>query len=263
MDARVLSIDARDEDGHRDCLKIDGGPGRLNLEMFAELHLKGVYLPKLWSVQVTALQEYININGISAKKNPPQQQLHEQSPDKHPSPALPSLNRSHYGILLSGKESSPTLLPAFSNAFTKECCLKAWVTCSAIQLTWSTLNNPAVCHEVSSTDDTPDVSFTASSASEFDWTEATSKELEFQINNASDNLLKLGLDGEVFRTKAPRALVSLHNRIPADDSEEERVKALADKGFTLQMMFYTVGSTSISADKVFLSEEYKANNKRW
>jgi hypothetical protein len=89
------------------------------------------------------------------------------------------------------------------------------------------------------------------------------QELEVQNNNACDNLLKLGLDGEAFRTKAPRAPVSLCKRILADASEEERVKALAEKGFSLQTMFYTVGSTSINADEVFLSAEYKANNKRW
>ncbi len=93
-------------------------------------------------------------------------------------------------------------------------------------LTRSTLNNPSVRRAVSSMDDTPDVSFVATSASEFDWTNATLMELEIQNNNACDNLLKLGLDGEAFRTKAPRAPVSLHNRILADASEEERVKAL-------------------------------------
>jgi hypothetical protein len=85
-------------------------------------------------------------------------------------------------------------------------------------------------------EDTPDVSFIATTASEFDWAHATLKELEIQNNNACDNLLKLGLNGEACRTKAPRAPVSLHNRISADASEEERVKALAEKGFSLQTM---------------------------
>jgi hypothetical protein len=87
-----------------------------------------------------------------------QQKLHEHLPVEHPSPSLPSLNRSHYRILLSGKESSPTLLPAFPNAFTKERCLKAWASCGAVPLTRSALSSPVVCYEVSATDDTtPDV----------------------------------------------------------------------------------------------------------
>lgn len=289
-DARVLSIvllkysnllypDARDEDGHCVCFKIDGGPGRLNLQMLAELRLQGVYLfpgvQNTTHVTQETDQNYglfksqlrKNIQTLMAFQQNAfiqQQQLHEHLPDEHPSPSLPSLNRSHYGILLSGKESSPTLLPAFANAFTKERCLKAWASCGAVPLTRSALSNPSVRHEVSATDDTtPDVSFIASSASDFDWTQATLQELEVQNNNACDNLLKLGLDGEAFRTKAPRAPVSLRNRISADASEEERVKALAEKGFSLQTMFYTVGSTSISADEVFLSAEYKANNERW
>jgi hypothetical protein len=67
------------------------------------------------------------------------------------------------------------------------------------------LQDPSVCHKVSSMDDTPDVSFIATLASEFDWTHATLKELEIQTNNACENLFKLGLDGEAFRSKAPRA----------------------------------------------------------
>ncbi len=165
-----------------------------------------------------------------------QQQLHEQSPDIHPLPALSSLNRSHYEILLSGKESSPTLFQDFSNAFTKDHYLKAWATCGAIPLTRSDLNNPPVCHEVSNTDDAPDVSFIVTSALEFDWIHATLKDQEIQNYNACDNLLKLGLNGEAFRTKAPRAPVSLHSRISAETSEDERVKALAEKVFTLQTM---------------------------
>jgi hypothetical protein len=42
--SELLYLDSRDEDGHHVCLKIDGGPGRLNLQMLAELCLKGFYL---------------------------------------------------------------------------------------------------------------------------------------------------------------------------------------------------------------------------
>jgi hypothetical protein len=55
----------------------------------------------------------------------------------------------------------------------------------------------------------------------------------------------------------------LHSRISADASEEETVKDMAEKEFILQTIFYTVGSISICADAVFLSAEYKTNNKRW
>jgi hypothetical protein len=36
------------------------------------------------------------------------------------------------------------------------------------------------------------------------------------------------------------------------------VKALADAGFNLSAMFYTVGATSISSDEVLKAAEYKA-----
>jgi hypothetical protein len=35
--SNLLYPDARDEDGHCVCFKIDGGPGILNLQMLAEL----------------------------------------------------------------------------------------------------------------------------------------------------------------------------------------------------------------------------------
>jgi hypothetical protein len=42
--SELLYPDSRDEDGHHICFKIDGGPGRLNLQMLAELCLIGIYL---------------------------------------------------------------------------------------------------------------------------------------------------------------------------------------------------------------------------
>jgi hypothetical protein len=55
MDARVLKLvldkltemlypDAADDNDHHVIFKIGGGPGRLNLEMLAELQCRGVYL---------------------------------------------------------------------------------------------------------------------------------------------------------------------------------------------------------------------------
>ncbi len=42
--AAVLYPDAKDENGYRVCFKIDGGPGRLNIPMLADLRCQGVYL---------------------------------------------------------------------------------------------------------------------------------------------------------------------------------------------------------------------------
>ncbi len=40
----ILFPDAADNEDHRVIFKVDGGPGRLNVGMLAELQCKGVYL---------------------------------------------------------------------------------------------------------------------------------------------------------------------------------------------------------------------------
>jgi hypothetical protein len=47
-------------------------------------------------------------------------------------------------------------------------------------------------------------------------------------------------------------------RLPPIASEDQRVRALADLGFSLSSMFYTVGATSISSDEVLKAAELKA-----
>ncbi len=193
-----------------------------------------------------------------------QRQLHETSPDLHPfPPALPSLNRSHYGMLLSGNDSEPVLLPAFADAFTKEHCLRSWRLCGAVPLTRSALQNPSVRREVTKDVDTPDVVFVASKASDFDWAKGTLLELEEQNKVTCDQLSKFGLNGEALRLKAPRAPARLGNKISSDATEAERIKALSNIGFNLSSIFHTVGSTLVSSDEISLSAEYKASRERW
>jgi hypothetical protein len=114
--ADILYPDTKDEEGYQVYFKLDSGPGRLNIPMLADLRCRGVYLfpgvqntthvtqetdqnyglfkSQLWR----NIQLLMSFNTVTYHH---QQQLHEAFPDLHPSPpALPSLNRSHYGILL-------------------------------------------------------------------------------------------------------------------------------------------------------------------
>jgi hypothetical protein len=251
----TLYPDAKDEDGYRVCFKLDGGPGRLNIPMLADLRCKGVYLfpgvQNTTHVTQETDQSYglfksqlrQNIQTLMSFNNATyhhQRQLHDAFPDLHAlPPALPSLNRSHYGMLLSGNSSEPVLLPAFANAFTRERCLRSWRLCGAVPLTRSALANPSVQREVTLEDNnnTPDVIFVASNAAEFDWTTATLLELEEQNKAACDKLSKLGLNGEALRLKAPRAPARLGSKISSDASEAERIKALSAVGFNLGSIF--------------------------
>jgi hypothetical protein len=194
-----------------------------------------------------------------------QRQLHESFPHLHPTPpSLPSLKRSHYGILLSGNDGEPALLPAFANTFTRERNLRSWRLCGAVPLTRSALQHSSVRHEVSiGSSTTPDVICVASNASDFDWARSSLLDLEEQNKAACDQLAKFGLNGERLRIKAPRAPARLCNKISSDATEADQILALSNTGFNLSSIFHIVGSTSVSSDEIFLSIEYKAAKERW
>lgn len=97
-------------------IKIDGGPGRLDIPMLTELRSLGVYLfpGVLNTMQITQeidqnygeftslLRRFIQqlLNEMFAKYH---EQMYEQQSRGINAPSAPStLNRSHYGLLLSG-----------------------------------------------------------------------------------------------------------------------------------------------------------------
>ncbi len=116
------------------------------------------------------------------------------------------------------------------NAFIKECRLKACATCGAIPLTQPFLNNPAVPHEVSSTDDTPDVTYIATSASNLIGCMQHSMSWWFKL-----------IIPVIFQSWALMEKYSV----------------------LMHQKDQTVDSTLVSAEEGFLSAEYKASNERW
>ncbi len=132
----ILFPYAADDEDHRVIFKVDGGPGRLNVAMLAELRCKGVYLFPEVQNTTHATQEtnhnygafksalHIDVQRATshlAAKYHEQLLLHETNPMLHPFPKkLPSLSRADYPRLVAGSDSEPTLLPAFQNAFNKE-----------------------------------------------------------------------------------------------------------------------------------------------
>lgn len=278
----LLYPDAADDDDHRVIYKIDGGPGRLNLEMLAQLRCKGVYLypgvPNTTHATQETDQNYslfksqlrTNVKRLTsylANKYREQLTLHESNPGAYPYPkTLPSLSKSDYPRLVGGCEGEVKLLPAFQNAFNREHILRAWRVCGAVPLTRAALLNPSVRpvldnHESS---DDSDVVVVVGNVNEFDWKNATLLDLEHENKAACDKLAKTGINADALRLKAPRQVVALNrNRVSADASEEERVRAMADAGLSLSSIFYTVGSTSISSDEMMKAYELKRRREKW
>jgi hypothetical protein len=129
---------AYDNNDHRIIFKIDGGPGRMNMELLAELWCLGVYLfpevqntthvaqetdPKLLPVQSQLRKNIQTLTTWQAAHHREQIALHESDPTLYRYPAtLPSLSRANHPRLIGGcSTTDPILLPAFQNSFSSIC----------------------------------------------------------------------------------------------------------------------------------------------
>jgi hypothetical protein len=103
-----LYPDARDQVDCRVLLKIDGGPGRLDLNSLAELRSRGVYLFPGVQNTTHVSQETDQNYGLfkSLLRKYIQVLMNELTAQAHPNGANPSapvtLSRKSYGLLLSG-----------------------------------------------------------------------------------------------------------------------------------------------------------------
>jgi hypothetical protein len=171
-DARVLAQllssyierlypDARDQAGYHVLLKIDGGPGRLDLNSLAELRSRGVYLfpgvqhtthvtqetDQNYGLFKSMLRKYIQVlmNELCAQARP--------NDGITASTAPVALSRKSYGLLLSGRVADPekglqAIPPIFATAFSYERNLRSWEKVGAVPFTMNCLNNEAFRVEV-------------------------------------------------------------------------------------------------------------------
>lgn len=74
-----------------------------------------------------------------------QEQQHDRANTNAPS-APPTLNRSHYGLLLSGRPADEengvaAIPPIYQHCFSKEKNLRSWAACGAVPCTRQALNH--------------------------------------------------------------------------------------------------------------------------
>ena len=230
---------ACEQDGFHVVFKIDGGSGRLNIQMLAELRCRGVYLfPGVQNTTHVTQETNQNYGLFKSKLRKNLETLtswqaadyrcklamHEANPVLHPNPPMPSLSREDYPKLVGGSDDEPKLQPAFHLAFSREQILRAWEFCGAVPLTRKALSNPMVRPEVTSgTSDDVGVAVIGR-VDGFDWKSAMLADIEQENHAACDKLASMGIDSKLLRLNAPRAPTILHaNRLSAEATEAQRV----------------------------------------
>ncbi|MGH7955114.1 MAG: hypothetical protein ACREOZ_04055, partial [Gloeomargaritales cyanobacterium] len=272
-----LYPDAVDVKARRVVIKIDGGPGRLDQSCRTELRTRGVYLfPGVQntthitqetdqnyglfkSIVRSNTQIILNENIAAHRKG---MEAHNADPRNISPPRPVSLDRSDYGIILSGRPADPEngkqeMRKAFELAFSREKNLRSWRICGAVPCTRAPLSHPSVRREVGSGQNVSLGADGRGHGEPLGWASATLEELEKGNENACLALTREGFNGSALRVTLRKKARTLASRLPRDANPEDRVNAIVKNGITLSSLFHTVGPTCVSSDEVFIANEYK------
>jgi hypothetical protein len=142
-----LYPDALDIPGKRAMVKVDSGPGRLNIELLAELRLLGWYLyPGV--PNTTALTQETDQNYDGPFKSQFQKNLVMITKQRLEQKMSVSLQSWLVGMIVFGGTDLATGFEltecAFLSGFSKEACLNAWAKIGAALLTRQCLSDPKV-----------------------------------------------------------------------------------------------------------------------
>jgi len=253
----TLFPNASDTPGRRVLFKIDGGPGRLDIQSLAQLRAKGCYLfpgvqntthvtqetDRNYGQFKSLLRKYLQqlMNDVHANYKR-QQQAREQQENQENLPPLelPKLTQKMYGAILGGMEADEengirAIPNIFAATFNKEANLRSWSLCGAVPLTRSALQHRNVRPEIVVTEESSDGQQPAvfEDFSTFDWANFTLDEME-RLNKAScARLNELGYNGGELIAKVNRRPKNLTSRLTADAPLEQRVKEIVRGGISL------------------------------
>ena len=241
-----LYPDAEDCKGKRVLIKIDSGPGRLNMDMIARLKALGFILypgvPNTTSVSQETDQNY----GIF--KSYFRRNLGKLTQHRIEAKKSVSFSPSLVGLLVFGGEDPETGMSDFHNAFEKgfsrEKCLEAWEKVGAVPLTMACLAASSVRHQLG-VDEDPMA--------------AAMKNME-ERNIACVMMLNTrGLRGDLLQATLERKKPS---RIPLTlPNSKERIQLLAKAKSHGQKFFVTRGSHYTSED-ILKSAEVEAREMK-
>jgi hypothetical protein len=238
-----LYPDIEDKPGKRVLLKVDSGPGRLNVEMLADLRLQGLYLvPGVPNTTHVTQETDQNYGLYKSRVRENLRNLSQCRYDRKETLKVCDLPLIVFGGLCPS--TGLLLRDAFSDAFSIERNLACWRKCGAVPLTMAPLLHAAagVRHEI------PAGAAAALSAGEEEDAAITKlKDLETSNRFFCDLLTANGLDGQQLRKDAPTralfvAVTEPHSR--------ERVLQLVDAK-TAGQMFLATGGRHLNSDEFF------------
>ena len=230
-----LYPDVADVPGKRVLLKVDSGPGRMNVEMLASLRLQGVYLapgvPNSTHVTQETDQNYGLYKGAYRSNLRTLVEARQARRKTITVSDLPLLVFGGWDYI------TKTRLPsAFERAFSKKRNLECWAQCGAVPLTRSVLESSQVRHELMR-DNT-----------------AVSKEAQKLIDIEASNkfhcevLVNHGYNGLTLRKDAPK----MRKAAPAITLPQTAARVrMIKKAKTAGQMFYATGGNHLNSDEFF------------
>lgn len=239
-----LYPDMEDKPGKRVILKMDSGPGRMNVEMLADLRLLGLYL--IPSVPNTTAQTQETDQNYGVYKSSFRDNLRNLSQARYEMGL--TLKVTDLPLLVFGGSCPKTnveLRDAFSDAFSIENNLKAWKVCGAVPLTRLPLTTKDIRRELA-----VGVAATLLPDGEEDIEVTRLRSIEGINHFHCDYLLANGFDGAQLRKDAPKRTKYVAVTEPVS---KERVQLLKNCK-TAGQMFYTTGGRHLNSSEFFMAK---------
>jgi hypothetical protein len=242
-----LYPDLEDRPLKRVIMKVDSGPGRMNLEMLANLKLMGLYL----------------IPGVPNTTGKTQETDQNYGPFKGAYRGnIRTLSQARFSDNLSVRVTDLPLLvfggtcpttgvslsDAFSQAFSTEANLSCWRKCGAVPLTRLPLQSTEVRREIP-----VGVAATMVEGQEEDVEIQVLRDLEQHNRFYCDLLSANGFDGNQLRKQAPRRETYVAVTEPHSKERVNAIKAAKTAG----QMFYATGGKHLNSDEFFVASELK------
>jgi hypothetical protein len=235
----------RDRPGHRLLLKCDSGPGRLQIELLAELRFLGVYLYPCVPNTTAVTQETDRTYGMFKSRY--RQNLELLVDECVLQDLSVSVPQSKHGLLVFGgvdPETKLVLESAFEIGFSRQRCLDSWDKIGAAPPTRKCLNDPQVRKSIDIDKDYALLVNSVQEANEY----------------ALYSLTEAGYDGS-----ALQALVTIkpteHRTAPITERmSRERVELLA-RANTHGKKFFATGGSHVCSDDFFKAQALLAREE--
>ena len=245
-----LYPDMEDVAGKRVILKVDSGPGRMNLEMLASLRLKGMYLVP--GVPNTTSKTQETDQNYGPFKSAYRTNIRNLSQARFESGL--SLKVTDLPLLVFGGTCDKTgveLMNGFQMAFSISANKSVWHKCGAVPLTRLPLQLKEVRRQIP-----VGVAATLVEDEEDDPEIEQLKQIESLNGFYCDTLTSFGYDGAQLLKAAPTRSTYVGVTQP---HSKERIQAIK-KAKSAGQLFYATGGGHVNTNEFFIASELKARD---